>query len=54
MDRAVAYITWVESLEGFACSDLSLSRREKAPAVGVPSPQGAYELVRGHHFNKIG
>lgn len=43
----------MESLEGFACSALSLSGQEKAPGVGVPNPLGAYELVRGQHFNKI-
>lgn len=40
-------------IRGFACSALSLSGQEKAPGVGVPSPLGAYELVRGQHFNKI-
>lgn len=58
IDRAVAWkplsqVTQVESLEGFACSALSLSGQEKAPGVGVPNPLGAYELVRGQHFNKI-
>lgn len=40
-------------IRGFACSALSLPGQEKAPGVSVPSPLGAYELVRGQHFNKI-
>lgn len=40
-------------IRGFASSALSLSGQEKAPGVGVASPRGAYELVRGQHFNKI-